>query len=279
MAADTTAIFVPGHGTVFVADQSATFPANPLTAFTLTGAPPSGWTNIGHTSKDNTAAFNKDGGDKTTLDTWLGDAVRTIYAATAWSLTIAALQLDQLGLGLAFNGATDTDGGYIVPGSNNGLTKQVYLLATDGVAALGFWIQNGSVLLGDAPSIDPAAFFELPLAISINAADTSKIPAVAGVPGIMKVYKTGLVTALPVVSSALPTAQPVGTLVTITGSGFTGATAVKFAAVNVAAGNWSVNADGTIINAVMPAGSAGSAPVTVVTPAGTSNALAYTRGA
>lgn len=278
MGADATAIFVPGHGTVFVADTSATFPANPLSAFTLTGAPPAGWTNIGHTSKDNTAAFNKDGGDATTLDTWLADAVRTIYAALAWSLTVNSLQLDQVNLGLAFNGASDTDGGYIVPGSNNGLNKQVFLLSTDGSAALGFWMPNTSVLLGDAPSIDPTKFFELPLSVSINAADSSKIPAVNGVPGIMKIYKSGLVTPPPVVVAATPSGAAAGTLVTITGSGFAGATSVKFAAVAVAAGNYTISADGTTIYAVMPAGSAGSAPVTATTPAGTSNALAYTRG-
>lgn len=277
MGADATAIFVPGHGTVFVADTSASFPANPLAAFTLTGTPPTGWTSIGHTSKDNTAAFSKDGGDSTSLDTWLADAVRTVYSALAWALTVNALQLDTVNLGLAFNGASDTDGGYIVPGSNNGLTKQVFLLATDGSASLGFWMPNTSVLLGDAPSIDPTKFFELPLSVSINAADVAKIPAVNGVAGIMKIYKSSLVTPPPLIVSALPSAAAQGNIVTITGSGFLGATAVKFGAVN--ATSFVVNGDGSVVYAVMPAGSAGSAPVTVITPAGTSNAQAYTRGA
>lgn len=278
MAADSTAIFVPGHGTVFVADPSATFPATPLTAFTLTGTPPAGWTSIGHTSKDNTAAFNKDGGDATTLDTWLADAVRTIYAANAWSLGINPLQLDQTGLGLAFNGTIDTDGGYIVPGSNNGLTKQIYLLATDGTASLGFWMPNTSILLGDAPSIDPTKFFELPLSASINAADVSKIPAVGGVPGIMKVYKTGLTPSAPVLSSVSPNTGATGIPVQINGSGFTGVTGasgVQFGTTNVGAGNYVVVSDSVII-AIVPAATAGSQPVKVTNGTGPSNTLAFT---
>lgn len=83
----------------------------------------------------------------------------------------------------------------------------------------------------------------------------------------------------PVVTAATPSGAAVGALVTIKGTGFTGTvptTGVKFAAVN--ASSWSVVSDTTIV-AVMPAGSAGSAPVTVTNATGVSNSFAYTRGA
>lgn len=83
----------------------------------------------------------------------------------------------------------------------------------------------------------------------------------------------------PVVISATPSAVAVSGIVKITGQhllGATGGTGVKFGATN--ATSYIVVSD-TVIVAVMPAGSAGSAAVTVTTPAGTSNALAYTRGA
>lgn len=79
---------------------------------------------------------------------------------------------------------------------------------------------------------------------------------------------------VPVVLSALPSGAAAGAQVTIGGQYFTGATSVKFGAVS--ATPFTIVSDTTIV-AVMPAGTAGSAPVTVVTPAGTSNALAYTR--
>jgi len=74
--------------------------------------------------------------------------------------------------------------------------------------------------------------------------------------------------AAPAVTGVSPTAGPLvgGTTVTITGSGFTGATAVDFG--SVAAGSFTVNS-ATQITATSPAGT-GTVNVTVVTPNGTS---------
>lgn len=84
------------------------------------------------------------------------------------------------------------------------------------------------------------------------------------------------VAAAPTVVAATPAAAAAGQLVTITGTKFTGASAVKFGAVSATV--YTVLSDGTIV-AVMPAGTAGSAPVTVTNGTGVSNSLAYTRGA
>ena len=71
------------------------------------------------------------------------------------------------------------------------------------------------------------------------------------------------------VTGLSPSAGPVGggTLVTITGSGFTGATAVDFG--TTPATSFTVNND-TTITAASPASTAGTVNVTVTTPAGTS---------
>ena len=73
----------------------------------------------------------------------------------------------------------------------------------------------------------------------------------------------------PKVTGLSPTSGPAagGTSVTITGTGFTGATAVDFG--STAATNMAVNAAGTKITAISPAGT-GTVNVTVVTPGGTS---------
>ncbi|MBT0768317.1 IPT/TIG domain-containing protein [Kineosporia sp. J2-2] len=75
--------------------------------------------------------------------------------------------------------------------------------------------------------------------------------------------------ATPVVGGVSPSSGAVagGTLVTLSGSGFTGATAVFFGA--VAATGFTVNSDGSI-TATAPAGAAGTVDVTVTGPAGTS---------
>lgn len=85
-------------------------------------------------------------------------------------------------------------------------------------------------------------------------------------------------TSAPVVTSALPSGAAAGAQVTISGQYFTGTLAsagVKFGGVSSA--TYTVLSDQTIV-AVMPAGSAGSAAVTVINATGTSNALPYTRG-
>lgn len=192
MSVDATALFIPGHATVFHSAVNVAMPAGGLDDFDLTGAAPTGWTNLGHTSKANTVSFSKDGGDKTSLDTYLADAVRTIYSSEAWTVNIPALQIDPDGLDLSFNGDFDTDDGYIIPGSNAGLARGLFLLFQDTTGKLGFYIPNNSVKLGDAPNIDPTNFLELPLSASIQSAASEVIPAVNGIPGIMKLYKTGL---------------------------------------------------------------------------------------
>ncbi|MEU7632873.1 IPT/TIG domain-containing protein, partial [Nocardia sp. NPDC049220] len=81
--------------------------------------------------------------------------------------------------------------------------------------------------------------------------------------------------AVPALASILPSLGPVigGTVVVITGTGLTGATAVDFGAVPAAL--FTVISD-TQITALAPAGVAGTAQVTVTTAGGTSNGVTYT---
>jgi hypothetical protein len=284
MGANKSATLVPGHGTLFVANVNTAMPvgglAAVLAAFSLTGSDPAGWTSIGHTSKDNLPAFTKDGGDATFLDSWLADAITAIYASTNWSLGFNPIQIDQAGLDLAFGGTFDTDGGYIVPGSNSGTPKALVLYMTDGTGELLFYIPNTLVAIGDAPSIDAAKFLELPLTASILAADSTVIPAAAnGLPGIMKIYKTGTSTAIPTITTALPASQGAGSVVRLTGTGFSSvvaATASNVTVGGVNATSFEILSDSRI-DLIMPAGSAGSAPIIVTNPGGASAAKAYTR--
>lgn len=80
----------------------------------------------------------------------------------------------------------------------------------------------------------------------------------------------------PVLASVSPEGEGTGELVTLTGSGLLGATAVAFGA--TPATDFVVANAATII-ASLPSGTAGSVNVTVTTPGGTSNVVAYTRAA
>lgn len=78
----------------------------------------------------------------------------------------------------------------------------------------------------------------------------------------------------PVLATVTPEGEGAGDLVTLTGTGFLGATAVAFGATPATD---FVVVNGSSIIASLPTGSAGSVNVTVTTPAGTSDAVAYTR--
>jgi hypothetical protein len=85
------------------------------------------------------------------------------------------------------------------------------------------------------------------------------------------------VASVPVITSVTPSGQGAAAAVAIVGQYFTGTvvtTGVKFGGVN--ATSWTVQNDG-LITAVLPAGSAGSAPVIVTNATGASVAFPYTR--
>lgn len=87
---------------------------------------------------------------------------------------------------------------------------------------------------------------------------------------------TGWGATAPVISSVDPEGAAEGDLITITGTGFLGATAITLDA--VAADEYAVVNAASII-AVVPAGVAGDVPVVVTTAAGASDPFTFTRGA
>lgn len=195
MSADATKLVIPGHGTVFHAPVNTAPPAtplNPATGFNLQADGPAPWKNLGHTSKQNTIAFTKEGGEKESIDTFLADAVRVTTGSTSWGFTVAALQFDEDNLDLAFNGEFDAaTGGYTVA-TPAPINAAIFLYFKDTTGALGFWLPNVEISLGDAPSVDTASFFELPLSGSILSAPNAVIPAVEGRAGLFQIFKTGL---------------------------------------------------------------------------------------
>lgn len=195
MSASRTSLVIPAKGTVFHAPKNTLPPTGPLgpDGFKLTQDGPSPWKNLGHTSKSNTIAFTKEGGERESLDTFLEDGVRTSNSSTSWGFTANALQFDEDNLDLAFNGEFNEDtGGYKVT-SSAPVETAIFLYFKDSTAALGFWIPNVEMTLGDAPNVDVANFFELPLSGTILSAPEEIIPSIDGRPVLFEIFKTGLI--------------------------------------------------------------------------------------
>ena len=84
--------------------------------------------------------------------------------------------------------------------------------------------------------------------------------------------------AAPTIKSITPATGSLlgGTQVTITGTGFAGATAVNFGSTVILASNFTVNSSGTQITVTSPPGPAGAVNVAVTTVGGTSKAVKFT---
>ena len=198
MSVDSTKLVIPGHGTAYVAPVNTLPPSNPLGAsgFKLSEDGPGLWKNLGHTSKQNTIAFTKEGGEKETIDTFLADAVRTSSSSVTWGVNIAALQFDENNLRLAFNGDFDpATGGYTVT-SPKPVNVALFLYFQDSTGALGFWLPSVDISLGDAPSVDTANFFELPLSATILSVGSGVIAPVDGSAGLFQIFKTSFTNVL-----------------------------------------------------------------------------------
>jgi hypothetical protein len=194
MGADSQTLMIPARGTIYTSAPNTKPPKNPLTAFDITKDGPTGWTNLGHTSKENLIGFTKEGGERESLGTFLAESVRTTQSDVSWGITVNALQITKETLDLAFDGAVDTTtGGYTVAG---GGSKNVgaFILFQDLTAKLGFWLPSIDMSLGDAPSLDTANFFEFPLSASILSVDGSVIPAVKGRAGLFQIFTSNLPT-------------------------------------------------------------------------------------
>jgi hypothetical protein len=101
----------------------------------------------------------------------------------------------------------------------------------------------------------------------------------AGAPsaGVTFTYAAPPVTPPPTITKLIPTSGPDtgGTLVDIIGTDLTGATAVDFG--GTAGTGLTVDPSGNLATVTSPAHTAGPAPVTITTPAGTSATLRRSR--
>lgn len=144
---------------------------------------------------------------------------------------------------------------------------------------------NNVVLNGNGFTGATAVTFGPKAALGYNVGSPTQITAIApsGTGSVAVTVKTpggtsNAVTytyaAAPSLTAIAPSQGPSsgGTTVTLTGSGFTAATAVTFG--TTAATNYTVNSP-TQITATAPTGT-GAVPVTVTTPGGTSNPVVYT---
>lgn len=193
----------------------------------------------------------------------------TITEATvSWSLVL--IQTSAETVALYHGGIVEADGSIVVDPSAERPVLAVVIDVIDGDEIIRSFAPEAQVTeVGDLVYQNGAPIgYEVTIEANYN-------EALGG--AVKKWYSSLSTPTAPTVTTALPSGAAAGALIKITGTkftGVTGATGVKIGGTN--ASFYSVDDDNTIY-AVLPAGAAGSAPITVTNPTGTSSALAYTR--
>lgn len=268
MGFNANATTIPGKGTVLVAAPDTASPDYEV--IDPTGTLPAGWTALGHTSRENNVSLSKSGGDATQRGSWWDDALRSTYDPITWSVNVNSIQIDRTTLDLAFGGGTHDGvaGTYAVGGTITPAKKALFILIVDGASRMGIYIPNTTITIGDAPQIAVDSFFEITLSAQMLNSETTG--------DRFEFQHPGLITAAPVLDTALPSGAAEDAIVTVTGTGFVGVTSVTVGGAEAKSFTVTTTKE---LDFVMPAGSAGSAPIVVTAFNGTSNSLAYTRGA
>lgn len=166
MSAEET--IIPGQGWVLLGEKDTAVPDiatwDPSKPTGLTG-----FTVLGHTSKDNPPALSKDGGETELKDTWDVPGLRAETSVVKWSATVNVVSVTQSVLELAFPGGKwdNEHKAMFIPANATTVSKAVLIIMKDAVAGYSaIYIPSGAIALGEAPSIATDGFFELQLNIS-----------------------------------------------------------------------------------------------------------------
>ena len=165
--------------------------------------------------------------------------------------------------------AASTAGGGVVYSYNNSLAKFASLMTTSGTAGqtveiLGTGLTGTTAVRFGGGSASFTVVSDTDMTAVIPANGTSGFVTVTTPGGTLNSNKTFAIT--PVISSLTPASGPVGTTVTITGTGFVGATQVTFGGVK--ATSFTVNSGGTKTTAKVPTGAV-TGKIAVKTAGGT----------
>lgn len=161
MALDATTTIIPGTGYIYFANADTAKPTvtDPL-------APGVGWTNLGHTSRDNMPSLTRDGDDPTTLGSWQNSKLRQTSPDITYGLTFNSIQADAETFQLYFGAgpaAMQPDGSIRIPAKPVPQIKALLLILVDGENFVPLWHPRVSLLGADAISLDAENWFELPL--------------------------------------------------------------------------------------------------------------------
>ncbi len=191
MALDDAAVIIPGRGYAFIHATPGTAPPADTPAEVLalnleSASLATGWTNLGHTSRDNNVSLGRDGGDTDVKGSWQNSSLRKTTAPIVWTIGINALQISNEVLSLYFGGGDITDPDvFHLPDAPASQERGLYIVMVDGSTRLPLYFPKVDFGGGDAIEADPENFLEF--ALSATVLKSTGLP-------LGDIYKAGLGT-------------------------------------------------------------------------------------
>lgn len=163
-----SAIFTAATGYVYVGPTGTTKPTpveitahDPVTGLGV------GWTDLGHTSREDLPEFGFEGGDTETRGTWRAAALREVVTEVAVDYVIVRLhQFDDEGLALYYGveNASAVEGEFAVANTSTATVERALcIVMEDGASRIGFYAPRVSVRRDDAIEMGVDEFSILPI--------------------------------------------------------------------------------------------------------------------
>lgn len=154
------------RGTIFMAKAETIIASERLKEFTVeaatVGVGDGMWTNLGHMSNDNLPEFALDGGDGTTLSTWLKASFRTQYAQTTGTVTFNSVQGDKGTFKTFYNAVDMTGAGVAFSLEKTPTNKSLFILWSDTntTSRAGLLLPNSDIAFSSLPALSTDSFVE-----------------------------------------------------------------------------------------------------------------------
>lgn len=167
MALDDTSVTLPGKGFVFMAAAGTEIPvatqaaldALDLTSNTIA----TGWSNFGHTSRENNVTIDSDVNEGDVKGSWQNANLRKVADTVTRTLAIGSLQMTNETLELYYAGGDSTEPDIFWAKGDAPQERAVFVALVDGAERSGFYQPRVSFGADGGVEMDPENFLEFSL--------------------------------------------------------------------------------------------------------------------
>lgn len=178
MALDANALFTAAKGYVFAGVPGTATKPTPaqISGFTEATGLGAGWTDLGHTSREDLPEFGFEGGETETRGTWRAAALREVITEQAVDYAVIRLhQFDDEGLALYYgveNNSNVVGEFEVLDAATSTTERSLCIVMEDGLYKIGFYAAKASIRRDDSIEMAVDEFSVLPIRATFLKPDT-----------------------------------------------------------------------------------------------------------